>query len=80
MLTLGLFAAVIRHLAAEPDVARSGEDVKAFIAERLPGCAPADLFRTLIGWGRYGQLFHYDAQADELFLHTGPTGRLPLPD
>ena len=71
LLTLGLFAAVIRHLAAEPDVARSGEDVKAFIAERLPGCAPADLFRTLIGWGRYGQLFHYDAQADELSLHTG---------
>jgi len=71
LLTLGLFAAVIRHLAAEPDVARSGDDVKAFIAERLPGCAPADLFRTLIGWGRYGQLFHYDAQADELSLHTG---------
>jgi len=71
LLTLGLFAAVIRHLAAEPDVARSGEDVKAFIAERLPGCAPADLFRTLVGWGRYGQLFHYDAQADELSLHTG---------
>jgi NitT/TauT family transport system ATP-binding protein len=71
LLTLGLFAAVIRLLAAEPDVARPGDDVKAFIAERLPGCAPADLFRTLIGWGRYGQLFHYDAQADELSLHTG---------
>src|SRR5262249_24023419 len=54
LLTLGLFAAVIRHLAAEPDVARPGDDVKAFIAERLPGCAPADLFRTLVGWGRYG--------------------------
>jgi len=71
LLTLGLFAAVIRYLAAEPDVARSGEDVRAFIAERLPGCAPADLFRTLVGWGRYGQLFHYDVQSDELSLHTG---------
>jgi len=71
LLTLGLFAAIIRYLAEEPDVARSGDDVKAFIAERLPGSAPADLFRTVIGWGRYGQLFHYDAQADELSLHTG---------
>jgi NitT/TauT family transport system ATP-binding protein len=71
LLTLGLFAAVIRYLAAEPDVARSGDDVKQLIADRLPGCAPADLFRTLVGWGRYGQIFHYDAQSDELSLHTG---------
>jgi NitT/TauT family transport system ATP-binding protein len=71
LLTLGLFAAVVRYLASEPDVARSGDDVKQFIAERLPGSAPADLFRTLVGWGRYGQIFHYDAQADELSLHTG---------
>src|SRR5499427_7708926 len=71
LLTLGLFAAVIRYLAEEPDVARSGDDVRQFIAERLPGSAPADLFKTLIGCGRYGQLFHYDAQADELSLHTG---------
>ncbi len=71
LLTLGLFAAVVRHLAAEPDVARSGDELKQFIAERLPGCAPADLFRTLVGWGRYAQIFHYDAQADELSLHTG---------
>jgi NitT/TauT family transport system ATP-binding protein len=71
LLTLGLFAAVIRYLASEPDVARSGDDVRQFIAERLPGSAPGELFKTLIGWGRYGQLFHYDAQADELSLHTG---------
>ncbi len=71
LLTLGLFAGVIRQLASEPDVARSGEDIRAFIAERLPGTAPADVFRTLVGWGRYAQLFHYDAQADELSLHTG---------
>jgi NitT/TauT family transport system ATP-binding protein len=71
LLTLGLFAAVVRYLAPEPDVARSGDDVKQFIAERLPGSAPGELFKTLVGWGRYGQLFHYDAQADELSLHTG---------
>jgi NitT/TauT family transport system ATP-binding protein len=71
LLTLGLFAAVVRYLAAEPDIARSGDDVRQFIAERLPGSAPGELFKTIVGWGRYGQLFHYDAQADELSLHTG---------
>ena len=71
LLTLGLFAAVIRHLAAEPDVARSGDEIKQFLAERLPGSDVGDLFRTLVGWGRYGQLFHYEARTDELSLHTG---------
>jgi NitT/TauT family transport system ATP-binding protein len=71
LLTLGLFAAVVRYLASEPDVARSGEEMKSFLAEKLPGCSPADLFRAIVSWGRYGQLFHYDATADELSLHTG---------
>jgi NitT/TauT family transport system ATP-binding protein len=71
LLTLGLFAAVIRLLAAEPDVPKSGEEIKAFLAERLPGSAPGDLFRTLVSWGRYAQLFHFDAEADEVSLHTG---------
>ncbi|HYB54266.1 MAG TPA: AAA-associated domain-containing protein, partial [Thermoanaerobaculia bacterium] len=71
LVTLGLFAAVVRYLAAEPDVARSGDDVRSFIAERLPGSQVSDLFQTMVGWGRYGQLFHYDGTADELTLHTG---------
>ena len=37
LLTLGIFAALVRYLAAEPDAAHSGEDVRAFLAERLPG-------------------------------------------
>ncbi|MFY9551463.1 MAG: nitrate/sulfonate/bicarbonate ABC transporter ATP-binding protein, partial [Thermoanaerobaculia bacterium] len=71
VLTLGTFAALIRYLAAEPDVRRSGDEVRAFLAERLPGHSVADLFRSIVSWGRYGQLFHYDADADELSLHTG---------
>ena len=71
LLTLGLFAAVVRNAASDPDVPQSGDEVKRWIAEKLPGSAPTDVFRTLVGWGRYGQLFHYDAQADEISLHTG---------
>jgi NitT/TauT family transport system ATP-binding protein len=71
LLGLGTFAALVRYLAEEPDVARSGEDVRNFLAERLPGHSIPDLFRSIVSWGRYGQLIHYDADADELTLHTG---------
>jgi NitT/TauT family transport system ATP-binding protein len=71
VLTLGIFAELVRYLAADPEVARSGEEVRAFLAERLPGHGIPDLFKTVVAWGRYGQLFHYDGQADELSLHTG---------
>ena len=71
LLTLGIFADLVRYLAADPEVARSGEEVRSFLAERLPGHGIEDLFRTVVSWGRYGQLFHYDSQADELSLHTG---------
>ena len=71
LLTLGIFAALVRYLAEEPDVVRPGEDVRSFLAERMPGHAIPDLFRSIVSWGRYGQLFHFDANADELSLHTG---------
>ncbi|HTR04015.1 MAG TPA: nitrate/sulfonate/bicarbonate ABC transporter ATP-binding protein [Thermoanaerobaculia bacterium] len=71
LLTLGIFAALVRYLAAEPDVVRSGEEVRTFLAEKLPGQAIPSLFRAVVNWGRYGQLFHFDAQADEISLHTG---------
>ncbi|HTO76646.1 MAG TPA: nitrate/sulfonate/bicarbonate ABC transporter ATP-binding protein [Thermoanaerobaculia bacterium] len=71
VLTLGIFAELVRYLAADPEVARSGEEVRTFLAERLPGHGIPDLFKTVVAWGRYGQLFHYDGQADELSLHTG---------
>jgi len=71
VLTLGIFAALVRYLAAEPDVRRSGDEVRAFLGERLPGHSVAELFRSIVNWGRFGQLFHFEAAADELSLHTG---------
>jgi NitT/TauT family transport system ATP-binding protein len=71
LLTLGTFAALIRYLASEPDVARSGDEVRTFLAERLPGHSIPDLFKSIVSWGRYGNLLHYDAASDELSLHTG---------
>jgi NitT/TauT family transport system ATP-binding protein len=71
LLTLGVFGELVKFLAARPDEPRPGEEVRTFLSERLPGQAIRDLFRTIVGWGRYGQLFHYDATADELGLFAG---------
>ena len=45
--------------------------VQAFLSEKLPGQGISDLFRTLVGWGRAGQLFDYNATTDELGLYAG---------
>jgi len=68
---LGLFAAVIRFLAEEPEKARPGEDVREFIAQKLPGQAVSDLFQTLVSWGRYAQILEYNAASDEMALYAG---------
>jgi NitT/TauT family transport system ATP-binding protein len=71
LLTLGLFVETLRFLADEPDRLRPGDEVRHFLAERLPGQAIDELFKTIVSWGRYGQLFEYDSRADELGLYAG---------
>jgi len=71
LLTLGVFGELVRFLAEDPDRPKSGEDVRHLLSEKLPGQAIGDLFQTIVYWGRYGQLFEYDAQADELGLFAG---------
>ena len=73
LLTLGLFAVVIRWLAEAPDEPRSGTATRKLLAEQLPHQPTDDLFKTLVGWGRYGQLFDYEAASDELSLFAGRT-------
>jgi NitT/TauT family transport system ATP-binding protein len=71
LLRIGTFAEVVRFLAAEPDVPRAGEAVRDFLAEKLPNVDMRELFGVVVNWGRYGQLFHYDAEADALGLYAG---------
>lgn len=71
LLTLGIFGELVRFLAAEPDRPKPGEEVRQFLAERLPGQAIGGLFKTVVSWGRYGQLFQYDEPSDELGLFAG---------
>jgi NitT/TauT family transport system ATP-binding protein len=71
LLTLGLFGELARILAEEPDRPKSGEEIRHVLAERLPGQDITELFKTIVYWGRYGQLFQYHEPADELGLFAG---------
>lgn len=71
LLSLGLFAELVKWLAESPDTARPAEKVRDFLAERLPGQAVQPLFDTVVDWGRYGMLFEYDARTDEVSLFAG---------
>jgi NitT/TauT family transport system ATP-binding protein len=71
LLTLGLFGELARILADEPDRPKSGEEIRHLLAEKLPGQDVTELFKTIVYWGRYGQLFQYHEPADELGLFAG---------
>ncbi len=71
LLTLGLFATLVRELAREPDAAIRGDRMRDSLAERLPSEAIEPLFETIVGWGRFAQLLDYDARADEVGLFSG---------
>ena len=77
ILGLGTFASVVRLLAETPDVARRGEEVRDALATELPADDAAALFETVVNWGRYAELFSYDAAADELGLFAGPKEAAP---
>jgi NitT/TauT family transport system ATP-binding protein len=71
VLGLGTFVTVVRDLARREGSSARGEDVRELLARRLPSEATEALFETLVNWGRFGQLFDYDAGADELLLFGG---------
>ncbi len=71
ILAIGTFAAVVRFLAGTPDVPRRGEEVRDLLAEHRPSADIPDLFAVLVNWGRYAQLFEYDAESDEIGLWGG---------
>jgi NitT/TauT family transport system ATP-binding protein len=71
LLKLGVFCLVIRQLAKDPDTPLTGDSMRDLLAERLPTVGAAELFETLLNWGRSGQLFDFDAASDTLALFSG---------
>lgn len=65
---LGLFAYLLRLLESAPGRRLPAEVVIEQLVLALPTEDPETLFQTVIGWGRYGELIGYDADAQTMYL------------
>lgn len=65
---LPTFKLVIDQLSKRPDRRLPAEIVRESLVVALPTERPQGLFETLINWGRYAELFSFDATTDEIAL------------
>lgn len=70
---LPLFAMVAKVLLAKRNRTMKQEFFADLLAEQFGLDAPNQL-KTLISWGRWAEMFHYDAGAAELYLDEGDRG------
>jgi NitT/TauT family transport system ATP-binding protein len=63
---LTTFQVVAEMLRRRPDKRLPAEIVREQLAVTFPNEPPQPLFDTIVNWGRFGELFGYDATADEL--------------
>jgi NitT/TauT family transport system ATP-binding protein len=71
---ISTFRIVALLLAKAEDHRLPGEVVKEELGARLPPTEPVDqVFETLVGWGRYAELFGFNASTDELYLDVEGT-------
>jgi NitT/TauT family transport system ATP-binding protein len=66
--TLRLFATVESMLHRTEGRSLDEEIILEQLAILLPNEDPEQLFDTLVGWGRYGELFGYTADGRTLYL------------
>jgi NitT/TauT family transport system ATP-binding protein len=72
LLRLGLFRAVADALRQQGDKGVDREFVLELLVLHLPHENYAEVFRTLIGWARYGNLFAYDELDGRITLTADP--------
>jgi NitT/TauT family transport system ATP-binding protein len=70
LLKLRLFRDVYHLLIKQPDKEISKDVVLEKIAIALPEENWEVTFSTLVRWGRFGKLFHYDDATEKLYLET----------
>src|SRR5262249_32254072 len=63
-----LFAYFIRLLRGQADRSLSKEVVLEHLAMLLPNERPERMFATLVGWGRFAELFGYNKDDDRFYL------------
>ena len=64
----GLFSYFIRLLRGQEDKSLSKEVVLEHLAMLLPSEKPERQFATMVGWGRYAELFGYNKDEDRFYL------------
>lgn len=63
-----LFAYLVRLLRAQEDRSLQKELVLEHLAMLLPNEPPEKLFNTIVGWGRFAELFGYNKDEDRFYL------------
>jgi NitT/TauT family transport system ATP-binding protein len=78
LLTLPTFRFILHLLKEARNQRLSKEIIEEELAVRLTTEDVEKVFNTIVGWGRFGELFGYDASSEELFIDVDPsTGKLP---
>jgi hypothetical protein len=58
-------------LNRKEDLSIDEDTLKEELAILLPNEDPDRLFEVIVGWGRYGELFGYNADEKIVYLDTG---------
>lgn len=66
--TLGIFRFVLQILNEAAAHRLNGDVVQEELAVRLPTEDIEQLFKTIVAWGRFAELFGYSAESDVLYL------------
>jgi NitT/TauT family transport system ATP-binding protein len=67
------FAFLIERLRAAPNLRLPAEIVQEELAMHLPNDPHQQLFDTVVGWGRYGELLGYDPATQMVYLDVEST-------
>jgi NitT/TauT family transport system ATP-binding protein len=68
---LPLFAAIEELLRRQEDKQLPKDILLEELAVWLPDENPETMFKTIVNWGRYAELFAYDADEERLSLDQG---------
>ena len=65
---LGIFRYVVQILKESPEKRLPAEIIEEELAMRLPTEETEPLFKTLVSWGRFAELFGYSPDGETLYL------------
>jgi len=73
LLRVPTFVFLVERLRRSPDARLPGDVVRTELAMQVPHEPTQKLFRTIVTWGRYGEVLHYDRRNDVVSLGMAST-------